>query len=277
MMNFAEPKGKNRKLSPKAHFVERADIGYSQIQEMYAIYEKYYENTNFGLFLSDLNKKQGAILIFHPLSNIIVGFSTIAINQFKVGKKNYTTVFSGDTVIEKEFWGSRALTVGMVKFLIKLRIKRPTDKLYWILISKGYKTYLLLANNFYRYYPNVDGKHADLAPIVEYYCEQYFADYYDEQTGLLNFGDDYQPLKGEVAPISEKMRRQNRKIKFFEDMNPSWTAGTELPCIGELGWSDLLLYPTRLMSKPVSQGKIEAMRKPQQQKDDPTVEGAQLS
>lgn len=274
MMNFVTSKGKKHTLSPKARFVEFSEISRHQAHEMYAIYEKYYENTNFPLFWSDLSKKTGAILIFHPTTNVIVGFSTIAVHHFKLENKNYTTVFSGDTVIEKEFWGSRALIIGMTKFMVKLRFKHPTDKLYWVLISKGYKTYLLLANNYYTYYPHVDGKHTELAPIIEHYCEQYFPKYYDDNTGLLNFGEDYQPLKGEVAPITEKMRRRNRKIKFFEEMNPSWKAGTELPCIGEISWSDLLLYPTRLFSKPVSQGKREAIRS---LKCNNSVGGTQLS
>jgi hypothetical protein len=43
-----------------------------------------------------------------------------------------------------------------------------------------------------------------------------FGEYYDKEVGLLNFGDDYQPLKGEVAPITEEMRITNPKIDFFE-------------------------------------------------------------
>jgi hypothetical protein len=40
--------------------------------------------------------------------------------------------------------------------------------------------------------------------VIEHYCENFFGEYYDKEVGLLNFGDDYQPLKGEVAPLPKK-------------------------------------------------------------------------
>jgi hypothetical protein len=51
----------------------------------------------------------------------------------------------------------------MFKLIIKLRVKYPFNEFYWLLISKGYKTYLLLANNYYVYYPNVNGENEHLS------------------------------------------------------------------------------------------------------------------
>ena len=39
-------------------------------------------------------------------------------------------------------------------------------------------------------------------------------------------------LKGDVAEITDAMRRENHKIDFFEQRNPEWRRGTELPCVG---------------------------------------------
>lgn len=241
-------------------YLERAQISQPQLKEMYAIYAQYYENTNFPLFLKDFSNKHGAILIFHPKTARIVGFSTMAVHQFEFGHQRYTFVFSGDTVIEREFWGTRALQASFAKLLIKLRFQYPMDEFYWLLISKGYKTYLLMANNNYTYYPNLENKHQHLAPVVEYYCKKFFPQYYCELTKLLNFGEDYQPLKGDVAPITHQMRIENPKIDYFAQLNPTWEQGTELPCIGYLGWSELMLrYPLRFLTKPVSKGRQEAM------------------
>lgn len=244
--------------SPYGKYIEKEKIKFSQLKEMYLIYEKYYENTKFSIFEADFNNKSGAILIFHPNTNKIVGFSTVMVQHFYLSGKNYTTLFSGDTVIEKEFWGTRALQSTMLKLLIKLRVSYPFNELYWLLISKGYKTYLLLANNYYVYYPHVKGKHSHLANVVDYYCKSFFPRYYDQKTGLINFGSDYQALKGEVAPITDDMRRNNPKICFFEKMNPTWIEGTELPCIGEIAWKDLARYPMRFFTKPTSKGKTES-------------------
>ncbi len=128
------------------------------------------------------------------------------------------------------------------------------------MISKGFKTYLLLANNYYSYYPHYGDKHPHLQDYVDSYCRQYFAEYYDQSSGLLNFGADYQPLKDDVAPITKELREKNTKIAFFEDKNPTWVSGTELPCIGELRWNDLYRFISRFMTKNMSVGKVESMQ-----------------
>jgi hypothetical protein len=264
MLNIGLFKAKPKLLStvkkePYGKFVESKHISSEQLKTMYAIYEQYYENTRYSIFEADFLKKYGVILILHPVSHEIVGFSTIALNHFNLEGQRYTFVFSGDTVIMKEFWGCRALQSTFLKLMIKLRFEYPFDNFYWMLISKGYKTYLLLANNYYVYYPHFKGKHGNLKPIVEHYCKKYFAEYFDAKTGLLNFGSDYQPLKGEVAPITDRMRRDNPKINFFENQNPSWKDGTELPCVGELSWKSIARYPMRYFTKPTSKGKQEAV------------------
>ena len=221
--------------APQALFIDLADIKPKQVREMYEIYECYYENTAYEIFANDLGNKSGAIMLFHPVTNKVVGFSTMVLHQFEFGRKNYTFLFSGDTVVMREFWGNRALQATFVKLVMKLRFRYPFDELYWLLISKGYKTYLLMANNYYVYYPHFEGKYKSLEPVLRHYLNTFFADYYDQKTGLLNFGEDYQALKGEVAPITDEMRKNSPKIHFFEEKNPTWQQGTELPCIGYLG------------------------------------------
>ena len=48
------------------------------------------------------------------------------------------------------------------------------------------------------------------------------------------------------------------KSVFFEELNPTWMDGTELPCIGEIAWKGLARYPMRFFTKPISKGQTEA-------------------
>ncbi|OJU60197.1 MAG: hypothetical protein BGN93_14925 [Acinetobacter sp. 39-4] len=251
----------NNKESTYGQYVEKEQIDIDRLKVMYSIYEQYYENTKFSIFADAFKKKSGAILIFNSETDEIVGFSTVVVQHFYLNGKDYTVLFSGDTVILRAFWGTRTLQSTMLKLMIKLRVKYPFNELYWLLISKGYKTYLLLANNYYVYYPNINDENQHLSSVIEHYCENFFGEYYDKEAGLLNFGDDYQPLKGEVAPITEEMRTKNPNIHFFEQKNPTWTVGTELPCIGRLGWKDIARFPVKLMTKPASKGRCEALLK----------------
>ncbi len=101
-------------------------------------------------------------------------------------------------------------------------------------------------------------KNLHLKDFVESYCHQYFSEYCEKSTGLLNFGDDYQPLKADVAPITKDVREKKFKMAFFEDRNPTWVEGTELPCIGELRWSDLYRYVHHFPSKNTSESKYDS-------------------
>lgn len=249
----------NNKESTYGQYIEKEKIDIDKLKTMYSIYEQYYENTKFSVFVEDFQKKSGAILIFNKDRNEIVGFSTVAVQHFYFEGKDYTVIFSGDTVILRAYWGTRTLQSTMFKLIMKLRVKYPFNELYWLLISKGYKTYLLLANNYYAYYPNIMDENQHLSAVVEHYCENFFGEYYDKEVGLLNFGNDYQPLKGEVAPITDEMRIKNPKIEFFEQLNPTWTVGTELPCIGRLAWKDIARFPAKLISKPISKGRCDSI------------------
>lgn len=227
-----------------------------QIKQMYEIYEKYYENTNYELFQQDFLQKTGVFLVFAPKTNAIVGFSTIVERDFIIDGRARHAFFSGDTIIEKEYWGSRALQRCMIRYIVTTKLKHPTQPIYWMLISKGFKTYLLLTNNYITYYPNIENKNEHLKDMIQAYCEQYYKEYYNKETGLLNFGDDYQPLKESVAPIHNVMRNKNKNIEFFESCNPTWIQGTELPCIGEMSWKDLYQTMLSFSKKGASKGRV---------------------
>ncbi|RKG44391.1 MULTISPECIES: hypothetical protein [Acinetobacter] len=246
------------KREPYSEYRDSDSITVKELKCMYGIYQKYYANTRYEIFEKDFLEKTGVFLIIEPVNKQIVGFSTVTERDFVVNGKARHAFFSGDTIIEKEYWGNRALTRAMYRYIVSFKLRYPLVPVYWILISKGFKTYLLLANNYYSYYPHYGAKNSHLKDFVESYCKEYFAEYYNGETGLLNFGEDYQPLKADVAPISNEMRQNNTKIAFFEEKNPTWVQGTELPCVGELRWSDLYRYVSRFMTKTVSASKHDS-------------------
>lgn len=246
----------------KASYRSIAKIDVHDIRQMYGIFCQYYENTTWDIFLHDLSKKSGALILFCPKEDRIVGFSTLMTCEVTVRGQKSRAVFSGDTIIEKAYWGSRALALAFYKFLITEKVKYPRQAIYWLLISKGFKTYLLLANNFFSYYPNPQQQHGYLAEVIDDYCLQMFPDYYDKEKRILDFGDNYQYLRGDVADITDTMRRENQKINFFEQCNPEWRRGTELPCVGVFDWDDLAKYAVRFVTKPMSNGRKDAVVKP---------------
>lgn len=241
----------------KAKYRTISHLSTVDIYQMYSVYSRYYKGTKWRIFMDDLSKKSGAFVIRRRKDNKVVGFSTIVSYDLVVEGKKVSGVFSGDTIIDKEYWGSRVLQVAFYKYMIARKIKSPNKSIYWLLISKGFKTYLLMANNFDKYYPNPEYINKNLSGVVDYYCDEIFPENYDKEKKILDFGRHYQALKEGVAEIDKSMLVQNHKIRFFEQCNPEWRRGTELPCVGVVDWSLLLKYVVRFLRKPTSKGKTD--------------------
>lgn len=213
-------------------------IAVQDVREMFKVFCRYYENTSLEQFISDLNRKSGAFIIRRKIDDAIVGFSTMGIYHMEVDGKKIRGIFSGDTILEKEYWGNRAMNAAFVKRLVWEAIKDPFTPQYWFLISKGYKTFLLLTRNFPDYYPHPEHENPHMKHIVEAYCDKLFPGKLDRDTMVLDFGEGSNCLKSDVTPISAAQRTET-DIAFFEQRNPQWERGTELPCVGR---ADLVTF-----------------------------------
>jgi hypothetical protein len=230
-----------RKLT--ARYRPLGAISVRDIDQMHALFSSVYENADVPTFLRDLSKKDGAILVRDKRTQEICGFTTIKKMSLRDGRRRAVGVFSGDTVLDPACWGDRALKDAFTRYLLWLWLTSPGVSIYWLLISKGYKTYMLLASNFVNYHPRPDGVvDPKLARLVREYAETLFPGKYDERRGILDFGEGAQRLREAVAPITAEMRLNNPVINYFERSNPGWRVGHELPCIAEISISLLKPY-----------------------------------
>ncbi|MCR9206403.1 MAG: hypothetical protein NXH75_17610, partial [Halobacteriovoraceae bacterium] len=91
---------------------------------MFSLFERYYENVNYEQFRKDLHNKTKVILLITAQKEI-GGFSTLT--EFKIdhkGKKHHV-LYSGDTIIDKSFRGTAALTMEFLKNILMAKVKRP--------------------------------------------------------------------------------------------------------------------------------------------------------
>jgi len=228
-------------------------ISDQDIKAMHQLFSGFYENADAQTFLRDLSKKDGAILVRDKQTKEIRGFTTVKKVPLWDGKRDAIGVFSGDTILDPTCWGDRTLKDGFTRYLLSLWLTSFGTPLYWLLISKGYKTYMLLAKNFVNYYPRHDAP-ADpkLARLVQAYSEKLFPGKYDKQRGILDFGEGAQRLRNEVAPITAQMRLADPAINYFAYRNPGWTRGHELPCVAEISISLLKPYLVKEQRKSIS-------------------------
>ena len=112
------------------------------VERMYALMQRYYINVNRKQFIKDLTEKEYVISLNH--NGILRGFSTWMTLHHKTQGNNVNIIFSGDTIIEKDYWGSLALPLAWGSLMLATLEQNPRQKLYWLMTSKGYKTYRYL-------------------------------------------------------------------------------------------------------------------------------------
>lgn len=225
-------KTSNKKL--QGRIVDTTLLSVEQINSMWAIFKKYYDSVSESAFKKDLSEKNYAILLVDKDDNSIKGFSTVQVLFHTLGTKKAQIIYSGDTILEKEYWGSKVLHNTFLKLILKLKLQRPFMPLYWFLISKGYKTFLLLAKNVKDYWPNMEGETpAFEKSLLQELCQKKFGDSWKPELGVLKFENCPGKLKGEIAPINERDLREPL-IRFFVSKNPEHANGDELCCIGKI-------------------------------------------
>ena len=234
------------KLVYKYHSV--SNISNSLIANMYKVFDCYYDGISLSKFKEDLSTKNKIIVLYK--NNVVIGFSTVKFLTRKINRVNYKIVFSGDTIVEQEYWGENPLKKAFIKLLLLEKIKSPLIPVYWFLISKGYKTYLVLTRNALSYYP----RHNVATPnkikkIIDSVGKELYPNNYDVNDGLIKFNNIHDRLKSDIAPITNEMMVKNPDIKYFVDKNPTWKNGTELACLGKFDYKVIIYNIYRSFKK----------------------------
>ncbi len=215
------------------------------IRSMFTLMGQYYDNLAEENFRKDLFEKQKVILLLDPAGNIR-GFSTVSQTSMKTAKENFIALYSGDTVLSREFWGNGALAMAFGRYLMEVKIRNPWANVYWFLISKGYKTYLLMTNNFPTHFPRFEME-TPLAykEVMDTFYTGRFGTCYSSSEKLIRFEKNKSScLKSDVAEIAEELRK-NPRIAYFERRNPQWDRGVELACVARVN----LWIPARYVIK----------------------------
>lgn len=220
---------------------------------MFNVFTKYYNNVDFEVFKKDLADKDSVFLLKDSKTKDIKGFSTIKSINISYEGKDVRGVFSGDTVVEKEYWGQGTLGVAFLKYLFMEKLKKPFQPLYWYLISKGYKTYLLMANNFSVHYPRYEKTTPKKEQFfIDEFSRSIYGDHYDLERGVISFSKvetvTKDCLKESITPITEELLT-NKRINFFANKNPDWSNGDELSCLAEMTFSMPLYYQMKVIKK----------------------------
>ncbi len=120
---------------------------------MFELYQTYYAGTTRALFETDLREKHMAVILREP-SGALAGFSTLAVLDAVVDGRRLRAIYSGDTIIHHDHWGTQALAFTWIRLAGTIKAWAPQLPLHWFLIVKGHRTYRYLSAFSVRFYPH---------------------------------------------------------------------------------------------------------------------------
>ena len=211
----------------------RVELTSDIIREMFDIFCENFERSSLEIFERDLKDKNWVILIRDTEHNALQGFSTIALYEMDYQRKRISVVYSGDTIIRREYWGTPELPRSWIHTVLEKSAQMP-QPLYWLLISSGYKTYRFLTVFYKEFYPRYDKRTPpEMQAMMEYLATQRFGTDYHCEGGVVRFQDGATPLRRGIAEVSDE-RLHDPHIAFYISRNPGHVNGDELVCITQI-------------------------------------------
>ncbi|PKM96483.1 MAG: hypothetical protein CVU84_01875 [Firmicutes bacterium HGW-Firmicutes-1] len=206
------------------------------IKTMFTLMNTFYDHMLYDNFTRDLSEKDYCILLKDEAGKI-QGFSTQKLISFSLKGKEIHGVFSGDTIIHKDYWGSMALYRTFAQSFIEYG--KQFSEFYWFLISKGYKTYKMLPLFYKTFYPNYQDQTPDYEKqIIDAFGQLKYPGEYNEKTGVIEYRGEKDKLKEGVADITPKQLK-DKNIQFFINANPNYIHGQDLVCLARLELDNL--------------------------------------
>lgn len=210
-----------------ARAVKREELSVVDREAMFKLMRASYAGVAATEFDRDLAAKQWVVVLRE--ANDLVGFSTLRLSEHEVDGRRARVAFSGDTIVEPRCWGSMALPICWGAHMVQL-LSQAESSLYWLLTTKGYKTYRYLPVFFRHFYPSYRESVPRFETALLNHLSQRWNGRYDAERGVLQATPGAQRLRPGVAEITPR-RRRDPDIAFFEQRNPGHVVGDELVCL----------------------------------------------
>ena len=223
-------------------FIAQDSLSSTEIQEMFALMQDSYEHINYADFLADLRRKEFVGLLYTDQGQI-AGFTTFVVREF-TDPDPFDVLFSGDTIIGNSFRGTQELIRGVGRsFGTYLgRSQSKNKRLYWLLTTKGHRTYLYLPLFFKSYYPGQTDEHASYyKEKLDHVCSGLFPNSWKPDQGLLIHNGTASRLNSTEATATHQ-RHKNPHVDFFLRKNPGFHQGTELACMAEISVENIISF-----------------------------------
>jgi len=210
---------------------------------MFQLLTRHFEGVTPEQFSRDLAEKNLALLL--EREEVVVGFSTLLAYTTTFEGESVNVIYSGDTIVAPEAWGSTALPRAWVAGVDALRAQLPPGRCFWLLLTSGFRTYRFLPVFWREFFPRCDA----IAPpatrrLLNQLARKRFGPQFDASTGIVRFQRS-QRLRAGLEKIP-RSREQDPHVSFFLSRNPGHANGDELVCLTELRLENLTAAGRRI-------------------------------
>ncbi|HOB31958.1 MAG TPA: hypothetical protein PLH97_07645 [Verrucomicrobiota bacterium] len=224
--------------------VPRTDLTPSDKSAMHGLLARHFDGVTPEQFARDLAEKDLALLL--QRGSEIVGFSTLLAYSIRFEGETIRVIYSGDTIVAREAWGTTALPRAWVAGVEALRAAAPAERCFWLLLTSGFRTYRFLPVFWREFFPRFDAPTPDaMQRLLNQLASDRFGSQFDPVAGVVRFRNP-QRLCGGLEQIPPG-RESDPHVAFFCKRNPGHANGDELVCLTEVCPENLTPAGRRMM------------------------------
>lgn len=226
--------------------VPRAELLPAQKAEMFELLTQHFGGVAPERFARDLAEKNLALLL--ERQDRLVGFSTLLAYPTTFDDEAVNVIYSGDTIVTPDAWGTTALPRAWVAGVNALRAKKlPPGRCFWLLLTSGFRTYRFLPVFWREFFPRFDAPTpTTVQRLLDQLAGERFGTQFDPETGIVRFTYP-QRLRAGLKEVPAG-REHDPHVSFFISRNPGHTNGDELVCLTELCPENLTTAGRRMMT-----------------------------
>jgi len=214
----------------RGRLVARSGLDRATRDAMLALLSGHFDGVEAGIFEADLAGKDHVILL-EDEQGALQGFSTLHVYESRAAGAPVTVIYSGDTIVWRDVWGSPVLARTWIQSAAQLTGgARGAKDVYWLLLTSGFRTYRFLPVFYRRFHPRFDEPTPPVERhLIDALAAERFGSSYDQARGIVRFPRP-QVLKPELLEVPVG-RSRDPHIAFFLQANPGFVHGDELVCV----------------------------------------------
>lgn len=229
----------------RSFVVPRAEVAPQQREEMFRLLGQHFEGVTRAQFERDLAEKNWVIVVNQ--GSRLVGFSTLLAYETSFEDEPVSVIYSGDTLMARDAWGSTALPRAWIETVNELRATYSRGPLYWLLLTSGFRTYRFLSVFWRAFWPRFDvTPDPGRKRLLNHLAAERFGNQFDAESGIVRFQRP-QRLRSELAEVPVG-RIADPHVACFLARNPGHAHGDELVCLAELSAANLTAAGRRMLA-----------------------------